>query len=55
MGSEMCIRDRKKGGHAVLYMPPELAYGKKGNYSAKVPAHSIVIMEILLEEIEPKE
>ena len=45
----------KKGGHAVLYMPPELAYGKKGNYSAKVPAHSIVIMEILLEEIEPKE
>jgi len=45
----------KKGGHAVLYMPPELAYGKKGNYSAKVPAHSIVIMKILLEEIEPKE
>ena len=45
----------KKGGHAVLYIPPSQAYGKEGNYSAQVPAYSIVIMEILLAKIEPEE
>ena len=42
----------KKGGHAVLYIPPSQAYGKEGNYLAQVPAHSIVIMEILITNIE---
>ena len=45
----------KKGGHAVLYMPPELAYGKGGHYNARVPAHSVVIMEILIKNVEPGE
>ena len=43
----------KKDGHAVLYMPPELAYGKGGHYNARVPAHSVVIMEILIKNVEP--
>ena len=43
----------KKDGHAVLYMPPELAYGKRGHYNARVPAHSVVIMEILIKNVEP--
>ena len=41
----------KKDGHAVLYMPPELAYGK--GHNARVPAHSVVIMEILIKNVEP--
>ena len=45
----------KKDGHAVLYMPPELAYGKGGHYNARVPAHSVVIMEILIKNVEPGE
>ena len=43
----------KKGGHAILYIPPSQAYGKEGNYFAQVPAYSIVIMEILLTNVEP--
>lgn len=43
----------KKGGHALLHIPPSQAYGKEGNYIAQVPPHSIIIMEILLSEIEP--
>jgi len=45
----------KKGGHTVLYMPPELAYGKIGHYNARVPAHSVVIMEVLINNVEPGE
>ena len=43
----------KKGGHALLHIPPSQAYGKEGNYFAQVPPYSIIIMEILLSEIEP--
>ena len=43
----------KNNGHGVLYMPPELAYGKGGHYNARVPAHSVVIMEILIKNVEP--
>jgi FKBP-type peptidyl-prolyl cis-trans isomerase len=43
----------KKGGHAMLYIPPELAYGKLGFFSARVPAHSVVLMEVLLTDVTP--
>ena len=49
------VQFMKKGGHAVLYMPPALAYGKGGHYNARVPAHSVVIMEVLLNNVEPGE
>jgi FKBP-type peptidyl-prolyl cis-trans isomerase FkpA len=45
----------KKGGHAMLYIPPELAYGKLGFFAVKVPAHSVVLMEILLTDATPGE
>jgi peptidyl-prolyl cis-trans isomerase A (cyclophilin A) len=45
----------KKGGHAMLYIPPELAYGKLGFFAVKVPAHSVVLMEILLTDVTPGE
>ena len=43
----------KKGGHAVLYIPPELAYGKLGFFAVRVPAHSVVLMEVLLSDVTP--
>ena len=49
------VQIMKKGGHAVLYIPPALAYGKTGHYNARVPAHSVVIMEIMINNIEPGE
>ena len=45
----------KKGGHAMLYIPPELAYGKLGFFAGRVPAHSVVLMEVLLNDITPGE
>ena len=54
-GAAEGVQLMKKGGHAVLYMPPELAYGKGGYYNARVPAHSVVIMEILIKNVEPGE
>ena len=45
----------KKGGHAMLYIPPELAYGKLGFFAGRVPAHSVVLMEILLTDATPGE
>ena len=45
----------KKGGHAMLYIPPELAYGKIGFFAGRVPAHSVVLMEVLLNDITPGE
>ena len=43
----------KKGGHAMLYISPALAYGKLGFFAARVPAHSVVLMEILLTDVTP--
>ena len=43
----------KKGGHAMLYIPPELAYGKLGFFAVRVPAHSVVLMEVLLSDVTP--
>ena len=43
----------KKGGHAMLYIPPELAYGKLGFFAGRVPAHSVVLMEVLLSDVTP--
>ena len=43
----------KKGGHAMLYIPPELAYGKLGFFALQVPAHSVVLMEVLLSDVTP--
>lgn len=43
----------KKGGHALLYIPPELAYGKLGFFAGRVPAHSVVLMEVLLSDVTP--
>ena len=45
----------KKGGHAMIYIPPELAYGKIGFFAGRVPAHSVVLMEVLLNDITPGE
>lgn len=45
----------KKGGHAMLYIPPELAYGKLGFLAGRVPAHSVVLMEVLLNDVTPGE
>lgn len=47
------LKRMKKGGHAVLYIPPELAYGKLGWFANRVPAHSVVLMEILLTDVTP--
>ena len=47
------LKRMKKGGHAVLYIPPELAYGKLGWFANRVPAHSVVLMEILLADVTP--
>jgi len=47
------IKRMKKGGHAMLYIPPDLAYGKLGFFAARVPAHSVVLMEILLTDVTP--
>ncbi|MDP6794993.1 MAG: peptidylprolyl isomerase [Verrucomicrobiota bacterium] len=47
------LKRMKKGGHAMLYIPPELAYGKLGWFANRVPAHSVVLMEILLTDVTP--
>ena len=47
------LKRMKKGGHAVLYIPPELAYGKLGWFTTRVPAHSVVLMEVLLTAVPP--
>ena len=43
----------KKGSKALLYIPPKLAYGKLGFFAARVPAHSVVLMQITLLEVTP--
>jgi len=47
------LKRMKKGGHAMLYIPPEMAYGKLGWFTNRVPAHSVVLMEILLIDVTP--
>jgi len=37
----------------MLYIPPEMAYGKLGWFTNRVPAHSVVLMEILLIDVTP--
>jgi cyclophilin family peptidyl-prolyl cis-trans isomerase/FKBP-type peptidyl-prolyl cis-trans isomerase len=52
-GAAEGVKLMKKGGHAMLYIPPELAYGKLGIFALRVPAHSVVLMEILLADVTP--
>jgi cyclophilin family peptidyl-prolyl cis-trans isomerase len=52
-GAAEGVKLMKKGGHAMLYIPPELAYGKLGFFDNRVPAHSVVLMEILLIDVTP--
>jgi FKBP-type peptidyl-prolyl cis-trans isomerase len=47
------VKLMKKGGHAMLYIPPALAYGKLGFFAVRVPAHSVVLMEVLLSDVTP--
>jgi FKBP-type peptidyl-prolyl cis-trans isomerase FkpA/FKBP-type peptidyl-prolyl cis-trans isomerase FklB len=43
----------KKGGIALLCIPPDLAYGKLGWFAARVPAHSVVLMQMTLIDVTP--
>jgi peptidyl-prolyl cis-trans isomerase A (cyclophilin A) len=43
----------KKGGIALLRIPPDLAYGKLGWFVARVPAHSVVLMQMTLIDVTP--
>ena len=43
----------KKGGIGLLCIPPELAYGKLGWFAARVPAHSVVLMQITMLDVMP--
>ncbi len=52
-GAAEGVKLMKKNGHAMLYIPPELAYGKLGFFDKRVPAHSVVLMEILLVDVTP--
>ena len=52
-GAAEGLKLMKKGGHARLYIPPELAYGKLGFFAVRVPAHSVVLMEVLLSDVTP--
>ncbi len=54
-GAAEGLKRMKKGGHAMLYIPPELAYGKLGWFANRVPSHSVVLMEILLTDVTPGE
>ena len=52
-GAAEGLKLMKKGGKALLYIPPELAYGKLGFFAARVPAHSVVLMQITLLDVTP--
>ena len=52
-GAAEGLKLMKKGSKALLYIPPKLAYGKLGFFAARVPAHSVVLMQITLLEVTP--
>ena len=52
-GAAEGLKLMKKGSQALLYIPPELAYGKLGFFAARVPAHSVVLMQITLLDVTP--
>ena len=45
----------KNGSKAELFMPPSIAYGAAGHYLARIPAHSVVIYDVQLKNVEPGE
>jgi len=45
----------KNGGRGLLCLPPELAYGKLGWFAKRVPAHSVVLMQITIKDVTPGE
>jgi len=52
-GAAEGLKLMKKGSKALLYIPPKLAYGKLGFFAARVPAHSVVLMQITLLDVTP--
>ena len=52
-GAAEGLKLMKKGSKALLYIPPRLAYGKLGFFAARVPAHSVVLMQITLLDVTP--
>ena len=52
-GAAEGLKLMKKGSKALLYIPPKLAYGKLGFFAARVPAHSVILMQITLLDVTP--
>ena len=50
-GFSTALQHMRRGDRWLIYVPSELGYGTLGNADAKVPAHSVLIFELMLKDI----